>query len=252
MIKQVTVAGLGALALVLAVAAPASAHVEVQPASASAGAPATFAFRVPNEKDNASTVALAVHFPTDHVITVDVPPKAGWTVQLTMAGDTVDTVTWSGGRIDPGHADYFAVTTSPLPTDVTELTFAAYQTYSDGQVVIWNQPEAPGHGEPTYPAPVLEVKGGVVPATSATTAAAVPPPASAGPATSAGPVPVTTAAETTAGSAAVTTAGAAPSDNGDDGPPLGLVAAAAAAVLALAVGGFVMLRRSPGRRSAHQ
>jgi uncharacterized protein YcnI len=240
----VTVAGLGALALVLAVGAPAFAHVEVQPASAAAGAPATFAFRVPNEKDNASTVSLAVHFPTDHVITVDVPPKAGWTVQVTMTGDTVDTVTWSGGRIDPGHADYFAVTTSPLPTDVIELTFAAYQTYSDGQVVIWNQPEVSGHGEPAYPAPVLEVKGGVVPATSASTAAAVPPPASVGPATSAGPVPVTTVA--------VATAGAAPSDNGDDGPPVGLVAGAAAAVLALAVGGFVLLRRSPGRRSAHQ
>ncbi|HEY1281557.1 MAG TPA: DUF1775 domain-containing protein [Acidimicrobiales bacterium] len=234
MIKRVTVAGLGALALVLAAAAPAFAHVEVQPASASAGAPATFAFRVPNEKDNASTVALAVHFPTDHVITVDVPPKAGWTVQVTMAGDAVDTVTWSGGRIDPGHADYFAVTTGPLPTDVTELTFAADQTYSDGDVVTWNQPEVPGHGEPAHPAPILEVKGGVVPATSA----AVAPPASAGPATSAGLVPVTTA-------------GAAPSDD-DDAPPVGLVAVAAAAVLALAVGGVVMLRRSPGRRSAHQ
>jgi len=253
MIKRVTVAGLGALALVLTVAVPAFAHVEVQPASASAGAPATFAFRVPNEKDNASTVALAVHFPTDHVITVDVPPKAGWTVHVTMAGDTVDTVTWSGGRIDPGHADYFAVTTGPLPTDVTELTFAAYQTYSDGQVVIWNQPEVPGHGEPSYPAPVLEVKGGVAPATSAPTsaAAAVPARASVGPPTSVAALPVTTAAVAPTDPAAVTTAGAAPSDN-DDGPPVGLVAAAAAAVLALAVGGFVMLRRSPDRRSAHQ
>jgi len=238
MIKRVTVAGLGALALVLAVAAPAFAHVEVQPASASAGAPATFAFRVPNEKDNASTVALAVHFPTDHVITVDAPPKAGWTVQVTMAGNTVDTVTWSGGRIDPGHAEYFAVTTGPLPTDVTELTFVADQTYSDGEVVTWNQPEVPGHGEPAHPAPVLEVKGGVAPATSATTAAAAA-------------VPVTTAAvRPTAPAAAVPTAGATASD--DDGPPVGLVAAAAAAVLGLAVGGFVMLRRSPDRRSAHQ
>jgi uncharacterized protein YcnI len=244
MINRVTVAGLGALALILAAAAPACAHVEVQPASASAGAPATFAFRVPNEKDNASTVALAVHFPTDHVITVDVPPKAGWTVQVTMAGDTVDTVTWSGGRLDPGHADYFAVTTGPLPTDVAELTFAAYQTYSDGQVVIWNQPEVPGHGEPSYPAPVLEVKGGVVAATPATTAAAVPPPASAGPATA--------PAVTSAGAVAITTASAASSDNDDDGPPVGLVVAAAAAVFALAVGGFVMLRRSPGRRSVRQ
>jgi hypothetical protein len=151
-----------------------------------------------------------------------------------MAGDAVDTVTWSGGRIDPGHADYFAVTTGPLPTDVTELTFAADQTYSDAEVVTWNQPEVPGHGEPAHPAPVLEVKGGVAPATSAAAA----PPASAGPPTSVGLVTVTTAA-------------VAPADD-DDGPPVGLVAAAVAGVLALAIGGFVILRRSPGRRSAHQ
>ena len=210
---------LGALAVVVMVAGAAAAHVEVQPATAAAGAPATFAFRVPNEKDNAATVRLAAHFPTDRVITVDVPPKPGWTVQVTMAGNTVDTITWSGARIEPGHADYFAVTTGPLPTDVAALTFAVDQTYSDGEVVAWNQPEVAGHGEPDHPAPALELEGAVVPAAT---------------------------------SAVGPTAGAAPSDSHDDGPPVGAVAAAAVAVLALAVGGVVMVRRSPGRRSVHQ
>jgi len=230
---RVTVAFLGALAVVVMVAAPAMAHVEVQPGSASAGAPATFAFRVPNEKDNAATVALTVHFPTDRVITVDVPPKAGWTVQVTMAGNTVGTITWSGGRIEPGHADYFGVTTGPLPTDVAALTFTADQTYSDGEVVSWDQPEVAGHGEPDHPAPVLELKGAAVPAAAHTVV-----------------VPSTVAPGASA--VVVTTAGAAPAASHDDGPPVGAVAAAAVAVLALAVGGVVMVRRSPGRRSAHQ
>src|SRR5439155_25884423 len=104
MIVPGTVAALGAVALVVGVAGPALAHVQVQPGRAAAGAPAAFAFRVPNEKDGAATVALTVHFPAGRVDTVDVPAKQGWTAQVTMTGDAVDTVTWSGGRIEPGHA----------------------------------------------------------------------------------------------------------------------------------------------------
>jgi periplasmic copper chaperone A len=231
---RVTTAGLGALAFVVAMAAPAFAHVEVQPGSAASGAPAAFAFRVPNEKDTAATVALAVHFRTDRVITVDVAPKSGWTVQVTMKGDTVDTITWSGGRIEPGHADYFAVNTGPLPTDVAELTFSADQTYSDGDVVTWNQPEVAGHGEPAHPAPVLQLTGALAPASTAAAAPAVTnPPGSPAPIQAA--APATTAAE-----------------DDDGGPPAGVIAAAAAAAFVVAVGGLVMLRRSPGRRSAPQ
>jgi uncharacterized protein YcnI len=236
MIRRPFVVGFGALGLVVALAATASAHVEVQPGQAVAGAPATFAFRVPNEKDNAATVALSVHFPTDRVITVDVPPKSGWTVQVTMAGDTVDTIMWSGGRIEPGHAEYFSVSTGPLPTDVAELTFSADQTYSDGEVVAWSQPEVAGHGEPAHPAPMLQLTGAVAPASSADATPA------AGPAT-------TQAVAPAAAFAAATTIAA---DSDDDGPPVGLVAAAAAAAFAVAVGGLVMLRRTSGRRSAPQ
>jgi periplasmic copper chaperone A len=227
--------GFGALGLVVAAAGTAFAHVEVQPGQASAGEPATFAFRVPNEKDDAATVALAVHFPTDRVITVDVPPKAGWTVQVMMAGSTVDTVTWSGGRIDPGHADYFVVSTGPLPTDVAQLVFTADQTYSNGDVVSWNQPQAEGHGEPTNPAPVLELTGATPPAAAAAITTVAAPPAT-GPATG-------------AASTAATSTGTA---DDDDDAPIGLIVAAAVAATVVAVGGLVMLRRRPGRRALHQ
>ena len=227
--------GFGALGLVVAAAGTAFAHVEVQPGQASAGEPATFAFRVPNEKDDAATVALAVHFPTDRVITVEVPPKAGWTVQVMMAGSTVDTVTWSGGRIEPGHADYFVVSTGPLPTDVAQLVFAADQTYSDGDVVSWNQPEAEGHGESTNPAPVLTLTGATP---SASAAAAITTVAA----------PPTTATVTGAAPTAATSTGTA---DDDDDAPIGLIVVAVAAI-GVAAGGLVMLRRRPGRRALHK
>jgi uncharacterized protein YcnI len=168
---------------VLGTAGPAAAHVEVQPGQAAAGQPATFAFRMPNEESNANTVSLVVHFPADHPVPgVAATAPAGWTAEVTMrtlpapltvAGTTVtevaDMVTWRGS-MPPGKADYFAVTTGPLPTDTGELIFDAVQTYDNGQVVDWNQQETPGGPEPTHPAPVLVITGASVP--PATTAAA--------------------------------------------------------------------------------
>jgi uncharacterized protein YcnI len=225
MIGRALAVGFGALGLVVAWAGVAAAHVEVQPGQAAAGAPATFAFRVPNEKDNAATIALTVHFPTDRVIKVDVQPKPGWTVQVTMAGATVDTVTWSGGRIEPGHADYFAVSTGPLPTDVPELVFTADQTYSDGSVLAWNQPPVEGHPEPSNPAPVLAMTG-------ATAAAAAPATAAAPPTTAA--APPTTAARAS-----------------DDDAPIPLIGVAGAAAAVLALGAIALFRFRPDRSAAH-
>ncbi len=99
----------------------------------------------------------------------------GWTIAVTNrsvttplpAGDTtvvevVDTITWTGS-LPPGKADYFNVTTGPLPTDAGELVFDATQTYDNGVVVEWNQLETPGGPEPVHPAPVLRITGGAVP-----------------------------------------------------------------------------------------
>lgn len=48
-------------------AGTASAHVSVQPQGPAAkGGYATVNFKVPNERDDASTVKLEVSFPTDH------------------------------------------------------------------------------------------------------------------------------------------------------------------------------------------
>ena len=166
-------------AAVIGLAGPALAHVEVQPAEAAAGQPASFAFRVPNEQSNANTVSLVVRFPADHPVPGVVPTAPdGWTVEttnrtlttpLTVAGtavtEVVDTITWRGS-MPPGRAEYFPVTTGPLPEDTGELVFDATQSYDNGFTSYWNKIEVAGQPEPDYPAPVLLITGGSVPVAS--------------------------------------------------------------------------------------
>jgi uncharacterized protein YcnI len=158
-----------AAGLVVLMAGPAVAHVEVDPDSAPKGSTTVFSFRVPNEKDNASTVQLEVDFPTDHPIPeVLVQPKQGWSFTVekqtlpkplkTETGqvtEAVSKITWTGGEIPPDGFDLFPVFGGPLPKNVGKLEFKALQTYSDGDVVRWIEPTVKGAAEPEHPEPVL-------------------------------------------------------------------------------------------------
>ncbi len=153
---------------VLGAAGPASAHVTVQPGEAPQRGFTTQFFQVPNESDDASTVEVEVTFPTDHPITsVRTEPVPGWQVQVEMAPlaspiededgeitEAVGTVTWSGGRIEPGQFQRFPFSFGPTP-DAPQLEFKAVQTYSDGEEVRWIESVTPGGEEPEHPAPVL-------------------------------------------------------------------------------------------------
>jgi uncharacterized protein YcnI len=152
-------------------AGPAWAHVTVQPGSAAQGGFATFAFQVPNEQDDASTIQVEVEFPSDHPIPfVSVEPIAGWTADVETAPldtpvesegeeitEAVTTITWSGGSIGPGEFQQFLVSAGPLPDDTDHLEFKAIQTYDNGDVVRWIQETPEGGEEPEFPAPVLEL-----------------------------------------------------------------------------------------------
>jgi uncharacterized protein YcnI len=166
------VLGLGLVALV---AGPAAAHVTVDPESARKGSNTKFNFQVPNEKDNASTVGLEVTFPADHPIaSVSVQQKAGWSFAIEKqtlpkpikspfggeVSEVVSKITWTGGEIQPGAFDLFTVRAGPLPRNVNQLEFQAAQTYSDGEVVNWNEPTVRGGDEPEHPAPVLRLTRG--------------------------------------------------------------------------------------------
>jgi uncharacterized protein YcnI len=170
-IRRVVVGAVLGLAVVVLVAGPAAAHVEIDPEIVPKGSTTSFSFRVPTEKDNASTVGLEVTFPTDHPIpSVSVLVKPGWTFAVekaplpkpvkTESGEVTEAVTkitWAGGQIPPDGYDLFTVLGGPMPKNVNQLEFKATQTYSDGDVVQWIEPTVKGGAEPEHPAPVLKL-----------------------------------------------------------------------------------------------
>jgi uncharacterized protein len=145
-----------ALVVGLLVATPAAAHVTVNPSEAAKGSFAKLTFRVPTERDDASTTKVEIAFPASPKISsVSVKPKPGWTYTVDEAGDAVAKVTWSGGTIKPGEFDEFDVSMGPLPDDADQIEFKALQTYDDGEVVRWIESTPEGGEEPEHPAPVL-------------------------------------------------------------------------------------------------
>ncbi|MEY9965574.1 uncharacterized protein YcnI [Streptacidiphilus sp. MAP12-16] len=183
--RRVGTIGALAAAGVLLLVGSASAHVTVQPSSAAKGASdQAFSFRVPNEKDGATTTEVQVYFPTDHPIpSVLVNSMPGWKAAIATSKlktpiqtddgaitDAVSSITWTGGSIDPGHYQDFTVDFGQLPSDTDQLTFKALQTYSDGTVVRWIQPVQAGQPAPANPAPVLHLTSAISTTSTATSA----------------------------------------------------------------------------------
>lgn len=168
---RATVLGAVCVVVLLTLAGVASAHVTVNPRTAQQGGYTKVAFRVPNERDTASTSQVEVNFPTDHPLAfVSTRAVPGWTstVQKTTLAtpittdegqitETVSKITWTGGKIAPGTFEEFDVSIGPLPTDTDQLVFKALQTYDNGEVVRWIDTAAPGAAEPEHPAPVLKL-----------------------------------------------------------------------------------------------
>lgn len=169
-------------------ALPASAHIRVSPeGDATAGSYAQIAFRVPTEKDTASTTAVQVFLPADQPLaSVSVQPHPGWTAQVNkktlpqplqtddgpvsqVVSDVVFTAQTPQAAIAPGQFDEFSLLVGPLP-NAPSLAFPANQTYSDGEVVAWNQSAAPGAPEPEHPSPELTI-GAAAPDDAATSPA---------------------------------------------------------------------------------
>jgi periplasmic copper chaperone A len=190
-----TVAGLGVATLAGLVAAvgvgagPASAHVTVNPREATQGGYAKLAFRVPNERDNASTVKVEVNIPNETAIaSVSTRPTPGWTATVARAKlatplkvhgedvtEAVSKITWTavaGSEVKPGQFQEFEVSAGPLP-EVDRIVFKALQTYSNNEIVRWiEEPPAAGGEEPEHPAPVLTLAKAAPTATSSPAAAA--------------------------------------------------------------------------------
>ena len=143
--SRIAASGVVAASAVLVLSAPAFAHVSVTPeGTAAKGGYATVNFKVPNERDNASTTKLEVNLPTDHPL-ASVMPEAvdGWNVEVTRSkldkpvelhGEKIDEavtkVTWTadGKGIQPGYFQKFPLSIGALPEDTDELVFKAIQT----------------------------------------------------------------------------------------------------------------------------
>ncbi|SFN20759.1 uncharacterized protein SAMN04487980_1013204 [Streptomyces sp. cf124] len=172
--KASRIAAVGALAgsAVLLLSGPAFAHVSVAAeGTAAKGGYATVNFKVPNERDDATTTKLEVNFPTDHPL-ASAQPEAipGWDIKVTKAkldkpielhGEQIDEavskITWTadGAGIKAGFFQKFPVSIGQLPENTDELVFKAIQTYSNKEVVRWIEVPKEGQEEPDNPAPVL-------------------------------------------------------------------------------------------------
>lgn len=171
--RKVTVVGTLAVGGVLLCAGTAAAHVSVDPGEAPKGGFATIDFKVPNERDSASTVKVEVNLPADHPLTSVMPqPVPGWKVAVTKSKlakpieshgkrieEAVSRITWTadGGKIGPGQFQQFPVSMGQLPENVDRIAFKALQTYDNKEVVRWIEEPKEGAAEPENPAPVLKL-----------------------------------------------------------------------------------------------
>ncbi|HEX4725951.1 MAG TPA: YcnI family protein [Pseudonocardiaceae bacterium] len=173
-----TIARTGALVtatglFVLLGAGVASAHVSAHsPDNPARGGDAEIVFRVPDEEDTANTVKVQVNFSTTSPLSnADIKPVPGWSAQENMVTlakpvkfsdetvtQAVGSIVWTanaGGGIAPGQFQEFAISVEGLPDNTNELLMPAVQTYSNGDVVNWNQPTVAGQAEPEHPTPNL-------------------------------------------------------------------------------------------------
>jgi periplasmic copper chaperone A len=162
-IAAAVVAG-GALAL----PAAASAHVTVQPQQAQAGASTVLAVRVPNERDDASTVKVDVRLPPGFA-SASWEALPGWKVRAVkhklakpiqtddgpideQIGEIVWTASGKAAGIQPGEFRDFPLSVTIPGKAGQTLTFKALQTYSNGDVVRWI-----GAPDADEPAPQLKL-----------------------------------------------------------------------------------------------
>jgi periplasmic copper chaperone A len=171
--RRLTAVGALTATSVLLCAGPAFAHVSVDPESAAPGDYTVVNFKVPNERDDASTDKLEVNLPEDHPLASVMPqPVPGWDVKVTKSKldkpievhgekvtEAVTKITWTGGEVKKGEFQQFPVSMGELPEDTDQLVFKALQTYDDDQVVRWIEEPKEGEPEPEYPAPVLKLSG---------------------------------------------------------------------------------------------
>jgi uncharacterized protein YcnI len=164
-----------AAVVVLVFGAPlaADAHVKISPNTAAAGDDIEVTFRVPNEMENAGTVKVEIDLPTKTPFAgADYQPVPGWTarivsaklpkpimndgVEVTEAPVKVIYTANPGVEIKVGQFQEFPIALDLTP-DVGSVEFPTFQTYSNGQIVKWDEKTPADGEEPDNPAPTLYI-----------------------------------------------------------------------------------------------
>ncbi|MEX0617173.1 MAG: YcnI family protein [Candidatus Woykebacteria bacterium] len=116
------------------------AHVVVKPDEVGLAARQVFTVSVPNEME-IPTVALRLVIP-EGLDSVIPNVKPGWKIAIKKEGKGEEAkeveINWTGGLIPEGQRDEFLFS-AQAPGEKANLLWKAYQTYSDGTVVSWDQ-----------------------------------------------------------------------------------------------------------------
>jgi uncharacterized protein YcnI len=142
-------------ALALVAAATASAHARISPPVSLSNTLQLYSLAVPTEKNPPlTTKSIVLTVPKGFSIDSFVP-SPGWkrVLQQTGSGDSavIQKVTWTGGNIPSGEDSLFQFLGQPAKDG--KYTFTVSQTYSDGSIVNWADPETGAD-----PAPTIEAK----------------------------------------------------------------------------------------------
>jgi uncharacterized protein YcnI len=172
-VARITALSAAVVILVLSAPLAASAHVKITPNTAAAGDDIEVTFRVPNEEENAGTVRVEIDLPTKTPFAgAEYQPVAGWTariveaklpkpirndgVEVTQAPVKVIYTANPGVEIKVGQFQEFPVALDLTPS-TGSVEFPTIQTYSNGDVVKWNEQTLADGDEPDNPAPTLYI-----------------------------------------------------------------------------------------------
>jgi uncharacterized protein YcnI len=137
----------------LVVAASASAHARLSPPVAVSKELQTFILSVPTEKEGETTTQIVFTPPSGFDID-SFTPTPGWKRTVTQQGSGDDApitkVVWTGGKVPTEEDSTFEFLAQPQSSKT--YTFDVQQTYSDGTVVDWNEPETGDTPAPTIKA----------------------------------------------------------------------------------------------------
>lgn len=143
MLKKVSTITAMFMLAVFALPATVLAHVTVKPSEVATAARQVFTVSVPNESETADVVGVRLVIP-EGVKSARPNAKQGWKIDIKKEGEgeaaRVTEISWiSTGATVPVNLREEFLFQAQAPAEETELKWKAYETYSDGTVVGWDQ-----------------------------------------------------------------------------------------------------------------